>query len=59
MGSFRGMAHSAIGQRLVACLLNVSEARRKELVETVARAAVFDSNGELPLKMFHCQLHIQ
>ncbi|CAB1346757.1 unnamed protein product [Coregonus sp. 'balchen'] len=45
MGSFRGMAHSAMGQRLVACLLNVSEARRKELVETVARAAVFDSNG--------------
>ncbi|XP_023837443.1 uncharacterized protein ftcdnl1 isoform X1 [Salvelinus sp. IW2-2015] len=45
MGSFRGMAHSAIGQRLVACLLNVSEARRKELVETVARAAVFHSNG--------------
>ncbi|XP_055726846.1 formiminotransferase N-terminal subdomain-containing protein isoform X2 [Salvelinus fontinalis] len=39
------MAHSAISQRLVACLLNVSEARKKELVETVARAAVFDSNG--------------
>ncbi|KAL0964047.1 hypothetical protein UPYG_G00317590 [Umbra pygmaea] len=39
------MAHSALGQRLVACLLNVSEARRKNLVETVARAAVFEHNG--------------
>ncbi|XP_010877982.2 formiminotransferase N-terminal subdomain-containing protein isoform X2 [Esox lucius] len=40
-----GMAHSSMGRRLVACLLNVSEARRKNLVETVAKAAIFDGDG--------------
>ncbi|KAJ3591621.1 hypothetical protein NHX12_006754 [Muraenolepis orangiensis] len=40
------MASSVLGQRLVACLLNVSEARRKELVELVAMAAVYNSKGE-------------
>ncbi|KAJ8012430.1 hypothetical protein DPEC_G00042690 [Dallia pectoralis] len=39
------MAHRSIGQCLVACLLNVSEARRKHLVESVAKAAIFESNG--------------
>ncbi|XP_067108428.1 formiminotransferase N-terminal subdomain-containing protein [Osmerus mordax] len=39
------MAPSALGKHLVACLLNVSEARRKDLVETVARAAIFDCQG--------------
>ena len=42
----RAMAPSALGKHLVACLLNVSEARRKDLVETVARAAIFDCQGE-------------
>ncbi|XP_030642937.1 formiminotransferase N-terminal subdomain-containing protein isoform X1 [Chanos chanos] len=39
------MATPALGRRLVACLLNISEARRKDLVETVARAAITDGNG--------------
>lgn len=40
------MASSAsLGSRLVACLLNVSEARRKDLVETVAKAALYDLKG--------------
>lgn len=40
------MASGSLGRRLVACLLNVSEARQKDLVETVARAALYDSAGE-------------
>uniref|UniRef100_A0A8C6T956 Zgc:153901 n=1 Tax=Neogobius melanostomus TaxID=47308 RepID=A0A8C6T956_9GOBI len=36
---------AALGRRLVACLLNVSEARRKDLVETVAKAALYDPQG--------------
>ncbi|XP_076013294.1 formiminotransferase N-terminal subdomain-containing protein [Genypterus blacodes] len=36
---------SSLGSRLVACLLNVSEARSKDLVETVAKAALYDSKG--------------
>ena len=39
-------ASGALGRRLVACLLNISEAGRKELVETVAEAALYDSRGE-------------
>ncbi|KAM7380891.1 hypothetical protein PAMP_004161 [Pampus punctatissimus] len=39
------MASSCLGRRLVACLLNVSEARRKELVESVAEAALYDAAG--------------
>ncbi|KAM9365976.1 formiminotransferase N-terminal subdomain-containing protein [Pholidichthys leucotaenia] len=39
------MASSSLGRRLVACLLNVSEARRKELVEAVAMAALYNSEG--------------
>uniref|UniRef100_A0A3Q3XAI9 Formiminotransferase N-terminal subdomain domain-containing protein n=1 Tax=Mola mola TaxID=94237 RepID=A0A3Q3XAI9_MOLML len=39
------MASGALGRRLVACLLNISEARRKDLVETVAKAALYDSRG--------------
>ncbi|KAJ8350498.1 hypothetical protein SKAU_G00256280 [Synaphobranchus kaupii] len=35
----------AVGQRLVACLLNVSEARNKDVVEKVVRAAIFNSRG--------------
>lgn len=41
------MASSSLGRRLVACLLNVSEARKKDLVETVAKAAVYDTDGKL------------
>lgn len=40
------MASSSLGRRLVACLLNVSEARKKDLVETVAKAAVYDADGK-------------
>ncbi|XP_003458425.1 formiminotransferase N-terminal subdomain-containing protein [Oreochromis niloticus] len=39
------MATSSLGRRLVACLLNVSEARRKDLVETVAKAALYNTEG--------------
>ncbi|XP_034417122.1 formiminotransferase N-terminal subdomain-containing protein [Cyclopterus lumpus] len=39
------MASSSFGSRLVACLLNVSEARRKDLVESVAKAALYDKEG--------------
>ncbi|XP_076854490.1 formiminotransferase N-terminal subdomain-containing protein isoform X3 [Brachyhypopomus gauderio] len=36
----------ALGSRLVTCLLNVSEARQKDLVEKVAQAAITDLQGE-------------
>uniref|UniRef100_UPI0037E9AED1 formiminotransferase N-terminal subdomain-containing protein n=1 Tax=Semicossyphus pulcher TaxID=241346 RepID=UPI0037E9AED1 len=39
------MASSSLGRKLVACLLNVSEARRKDLVETVAKAALYNTEG--------------
>ena len=40
------MASCSLGRRLVACLLNVSEARRKDLVETVAKAALYNTEGK-------------
>lgn len=40
------MASCSLGSRLVACLLNVSEARRKDLVETVAKAALYNTEGK-------------
>jgi len=40
------MSGSALSRRLVACLLNISEARRRDLVETVAKAAITDAHGE-------------
>lgn len=40
------MASGCLGRRLVACLLNVSEARRKDLVEVVAKAALYDPEGK-------------
>ncbi|XP_032385577.1 formiminotransferase N-terminal subdomain-containing protein [Etheostoma spectabile] len=44
--SSRGnMTMSSRGSRLVACLLNVSEARRKDVVETVARSALYNAEG--------------
>ncbi|XP_059199260.1 formiminotransferase N-terminal subdomain-containing protein [Centropristis striata] len=39
------MSSASLGRRLVACLLNVSEARRKDLVETVAKAALYNTEG--------------
>ncbi|XP_019724650.1 formiminotransferase N-terminal subdomain-containing protein isoform X2 [Hippocampus comes] len=41
----RNMTTTSMGRRLVTCLLNVSEARRKDLVERVAKAALYDSQG--------------
>ncbi|XP_041120400.1 formiminotransferase N-terminal subdomain-containing protein-like [Polyodon spathula] len=40
------MSSSRLGPRLAACLLNISEARNKEIVETVAKAAVYDKQGK-------------
>ncbi|KAG7240496.1 hypothetical protein INR49_026780 [Caranx melampygus] len=45
------MTSSSLGRRLVACLLNVSEARRKDLVETVAKAALRE--GTTVLNIFN------
>lgn len=39
------MTSTSLGRKLVACLLNVSEARRKDLVETVAKAALYNTEG--------------
>ncbi|XP_061649624.1 formiminotransferase N-terminal subdomain-containing protein [Phyllopteryx taeniolatus] len=39
------MMGTSSGRRLVTCLLNVSEARRKDLVESVAKAALYDYEG--------------
>lgn len=39
------MSSGSLGRQLVACLLNVSEARRKDLVETVAKAALYSTEG--------------
>ncbi|XP_062861676.1 formiminotransferase N-terminal subdomain-containing protein [Trichomycterus rosablanca] len=36
---------SVLGRRLVCCLLNISEAREKDLVEKVAQAAITYQNG--------------
>lgn len=37
---------SAIGRRLVACLLNISEARERDVVERVAHAAITHQHGD-------------
>ncbi|XP_037542762.1 formiminotransferase N-terminal subdomain-containing protein [Nematolebias whitei] len=39
------MSSGTLGRRLVACLLNVSEARRRDVVERVARAALCNVEG--------------
>ncbi|XP_021779529.2 formiminotransferase N-terminal subdomain-containing protein isoform X1 [Papio anubis] len=39
------MSSSRVGLRLAACLLNISEARRKYIVENIAKAALLDKNG--------------
>ncbi|XP_066136112.1 formiminotransferase N-terminal subdomain-containing protein isoform X2 [Saccopteryx bilineata] len=40
------MSSSRLGLRLAACLLNISEARRKHIVENIARAALLGKNGK-------------
>ncbi|XP_066474705.1 formiminotransferase N-terminal subdomain-containing protein isoform X2 [Tiliqua scincoides] len=40
------MAFSQIRMRLAACLLNISEGRRKDIVERIAKAAVYQDNGQ-------------
>ncbi|XP_042302658.1 formiminotransferase N-terminal subdomain-containing protein isoform X3 [Sceloporus undulatus] len=40
------MASGRVGTRLAACLLNVSEGRRKDVVEKIAKAAVCKDNGQ-------------
>ncbi|XP_074220305.1 formiminotransferase N-terminal subdomain-containing protein isoform X4 [Camelus bactrianus] len=40
------MSSSRPGLRLTACLLNISEARRKYIVENVAKAALLEKNGQ-------------
>ncbi|XP_058295871.1 formiminotransferase N-terminal subdomain-containing protein isoform X2 [Hylobates moloch] len=40
------MSSSRVGLRLAACLLNISEARRKYVVENIAKAALLDENGK-------------
>ncbi|XP_034642126.1 formiminotransferase N-terminal subdomain-containing protein isoform X1 [Trachemys scripta elegans] len=40
------MSSTKVGFRLAACLLNVSEARKKDIVEKIAKAALSDDNGQ-------------
>ncbi|KAF6113839.1 formiminotransferase cyclodeaminase N-terminal like [Phyllostomus discolor] len=40
------MSSSRLGLRLAACLLNISEARRKHIVENIAKAALLGKNGK-------------
>ncbi|XP_066882620.1 formiminotransferase N-terminal subdomain-containing protein isoform X10 [Kogia breviceps] len=40
------MSSSRLGLRLAVCLLNISEARRKYIVENIAKAALLEKNGQ-------------
>ncbi|XP_055967805.1 formiminotransferase N-terminal subdomain-containing protein isoform X1 [Sorex fumeus] len=40
------MSSSRLGLRLAACLLNISEARRKHIVEKIAKAALLEKKGQ-------------
>ncbi|KAM4698334.1 formiminotransferase N-terminal subdomain-containing protein [Rhinophrynus dorsalis] len=40
------MTSGKLGLRLAACLLNISEARKKDIVEKIARAALNDKHGQ-------------
>ncbi|XP_032716032.1 LOW QUALITY PROTEIN: formiminotransferase N-terminal subdomain-containing protein [Lontra canadensis] len=40
------MASSRLGFHLAACLLSISEARRKYIVENIAKAALLERNGQ-------------
>ncbi|KAM4835911.1 LOW QUALITY PROTEIN: formiminotransferase N-terminal subdomain-containing protein [Thomomys bottae] len=42
--SRKAMSFSRLGLRLAACLLNISVARRKYIVENIAKAALLDKN---------------
>lgn len=52
-GWFPDMAAGSCGGRLAACLLNVSEARRSDVVEAVARAALQPAQGQLCVLLHH------
>uniref|UniRef100_A0A452GY03 Formiminotransferase N-terminal subdomain domain-containing protein n=1 Tax=Gopherus agassizii TaxID=38772 RepID=A0A452GY03_9SAUR len=39
------MSSTKVGFHLAACLLNISEARKKDIVEKIAKAALYDDNG--------------
>uniref|UniRef100_A0A8B9YW23 Formiminotransferase cyclodeaminase N-terminal like n=1 Tax=Bos mutus grunniens TaxID=30521 RepID=A0A8B9YW23_BOSMU len=40
------MSSCRVGLRLAACLLNISEARKKCIVENIAKAALLERNGQ-------------
>uniref|UniRef100_A0A8C0G4U1 Formiminotransferase cyclodeaminase N-terminal like n=1 Tax=Chelonoidis abingdonii TaxID=106734 RepID=A0A8C0G4U1_CHEAB len=40
------MSSTKVGFHLTACLLNISEARKKDIVEKIAKAALYDDNGK-------------
>ncbi|KAB0379979.1 hypothetical protein FD755_007763 [Muntiacus reevesi] len=40
------MSSCRVGLRLAACLLNISEARKKYIVENIAKAALLERNGQ-------------
>uniref|UniRef100_A0A8D0E4Z2 Formiminotransferase cyclodeaminase N-terminal like n=1 Tax=Salvator merianae TaxID=96440 RepID=A0A8D0E4Z2_SALMN len=40
------MASGRIGTRLAACLLNISEGRRRDIVEKIAKAAIYVEKGQ-------------
>nr|XP_025037843.1 formiminotransferase N-terminal subdomain-containing protein [Pelodiscus sinensis] len=40
------MASTKVSFRLAACLLNISEARKKDIVEKIAKSAIYDENGQ-------------
>ncbi|XP_069841340.1 formiminotransferase N-terminal subdomain-containing protein isoform X2 [Dendropsophus ebraccatus] len=42
----KAMTSTKLGKSLVACLLNVSEARNKDNIERIARAALYNSCGQ-------------
>ncbi|XP_070625980.1 formiminotransferase N-terminal subdomain-containing protein isoform X7 [Bos indicus] len=40
------MSSCRVGLHLAACLLNISEARKKSIVENIAKAALLERNGQ-------------
>lgn len=55
---FRVMSLGAVAHRMVTCLLNISEARNRDIVDKVARAAVFHKHGEF-IAMEDCDLKVK
>ncbi|XP_043381513.1 LOW QUALITY PROTEIN: formiminotransferase N-terminal subdomain-containing protein [Chelonia mydas] len=41
------MSSTKVGFRLAACLLNISEARKKDTVEKIAKVALYDDNDKI------------